>query len=391
MILLKKQNIKDLIKNIIYINRLNKFSNKSKFEYKAFKKEVLTYIDTNKNMEEIYKYKFCNSSNIYELYSSNYALMTYGLFNEINLLNNNQKKEWAKYILSFQKENGLFIDDTLSSPLADKIHYWGWYHLLPHIIIGLDYLNVKPKYDFEFLYNIFEKESPSSWLESRKWSDNYLAVSNEIMNIGVLLQYSRDFMDNNKAKDYIEEIKEWLKQNYIDKKTGLWGVNIKENDIYDITKAVKTTYHIMPLFIYDNDLDDFQIDKILKYTLKTQNFYGTYGPCILTDGCEDIDSVYLLTQLPTGNDKLKNEIKFSLEKFFNKVFINQNEDGGFVFRRIKSFQYADSKLISKPNESNMFGTWFRSLSIAFICNYLKIENDFKFSNVPGYQFNRNMK
>jgi prenyltransferase beta subunit len=357
--------------------------NLENFEFIEFKNDILKYLDLNKT-SKTYQYKFANSSTESELYSSVYAVMTLGLFDEVKNLNIKDKDSWSNYILSFQKENGLFIDDYLESPLSNKIHYWGWFHLLPHLIIALDYLDIKPKYDFKFLYDIFEQDTVEEWLDSRDWKENYLAVSNEIMNITVLLQYSRDTFNNELGKEYADRILLWLKTNQIDKKTGLWGNKTSRSSL-DISKAVKTAYHFIPMFVFDDDLEGINIDNIIKYTLQTQNSFGTYGPCCLTDGCEDIDSLYLLTQLPITNE-FKSDVESSVKIFFDKVFTNMNDDGGFVFQRLRPFQYADSKLKSNIDESNMFGTWFRTLSIAYACQYLNIENDFKFSNVSGYQF-----
>jgi len=388
-ILLKS--IQNKISNDKVESSLNQYRNLysiSTFDYVKFKKEVCTYVKSN-NGNKVYKYKFSSTSNESELYSSVYALMTLGLFNEVELLTMDEKSEWGEYLLSFQNKDGLFFDKKLDTPLASSIHYWGWYHLLPHLIIALDYLNIKPKYDFQFIFKLFETQTVKEWLESRNWADNYLVVSNEVMNITVLLQYSRDIFNNEKSREYVDKILIWLKFNIKDEKTGLWGYKTKRSKI-DISKAIKTAYHSMPMHTHDNDLSEINIDNLVKYTIQTQNSFGTYGPSCLTDGCEDIDSIYLLTQLPIPNE-FKNDVDKSVEVFFNKVFINMNDDGGFVFKRTQSFQYADSKLKSNIDESNMFATWFRTLSIAYACKYLSIENDFMFVNISGYQFYRHNK
>lgn len=367
---------------------LKKYQNKyniNNFEYEKFKRDILSYIKSNQ-LEDKYEYKFSKSRDKKDLYSSVYAVMTLGLIDEIKNLSNRDKKDWADYILSFQKDDGLFVDKYLDTPTASKIHHWGWFHLLSHLIIALDYLDVKPKYDFVFLYDMFESTSIEKWLESRMWEDDYLSVSNEIMNITTLLQYSRDKFNNEKANDYVKRILNWLEINKIDKKTNLWGFKTSRSKL-DVSKSIKSAYHYLPLFIYDNKMKNLDIESIIKYTLKTQNKFGTYGPCSLTDACEDIDSLYLLTQLPIVNN-FEGKRKKSVEIFFNKVFFNMNTDGGFVFQRLRPFQYADSKLKSNANESNMFGTWFRTLSVAYACKYLKIENEFRFSNISGYQFYR---
>ncbi len=380
------RSIKNQIDNKRIMPVLNAYEKKyslANFQYASFKKNVLSYIKTNQ-LKSNYEYKFANSKKNADLYSSVYAAMTLGLFDEIKNLTKKEKTNWTNYILSFQNENGLFTDEYLKSSLSDKIHYWGWFHLLPHLIIALDYLDSKPKYDFKFIYKMFENKTIEEWLETRSWRENYLAVSNEIMNITVLLQYSRDTFNNDLAKEYVKRILVWLKANHIDNKTGLWGEKTLRSSL-DISKAVKTAYHFMPMFLYDNDLEKLNIEDFIKYVLQTQNVFGTYGTCYLADGCEDMDSVYLLTQLPISKVHSK-EVEDSVKLFFNKVFVNMNSDGGFVFKRMASFQYADSRLQSNKDESNMFGTWFRALSIAYACEFLKIDNDFSFSKMPGYQF-----
>jgi len=301
------------------------------FDFASFRDDVLGYLDTNRG-DNVYLYKFSKSSQNYDIYSSVYALITLGLFNSLELLSEDDKVEWGEYLLSFQRDDGLFVDESLDTPLAFKIHYWGWYHLIPHLIIALDYLSIKPKYDFIFLYDMFESQTIEEWLSSRDWNGDYLAVSNEVMNITVLLQYSRDQFNNPKAIDYVDRILNWLKLNEIDEKTGLWGDKTSRSSI-DISKAVKTAYHFIPMFLYDNSLKGINIESLITYTLQTQNSFGSYGACCLTDGCEDIDSLYLLTQLPIPQ-KYKKSVNQSVKIFFNKVFSNINEDGGFVFKRM---------------------------------------------------------
>ena len=233
------------------LNSYQKKYNMDNFRYKSFKEDILKYLQSNQ-LINIYDFKFANSRDENDLYSSVYAVMTLGLLDEIKNLSKENNLDWANYILSFQKENGLFIDEYLDSPLSSKIHYWGWFHLLPHLIIALDYLKVKPKYDFKFLYDVFENQTVEEWLASRDWDENYLAVSNEIMNITVLLQYSRDTFSNDLGREYTKRIIAWLKINQIDKKTGLWGSRTSRSKL-DISKAIKTAYHFIPLFIYENN------------------------------------------------------------------------------------------------------------------------------------------
>ena len=381
---------KRAIRNAISTIRLFPYIYKRKYSYKKwdyynFKKEVLNFVESMRG-NDIYEYRFSASQSYPDLYSSTYALMIYGLFNEIENMPMKKKELWANYILLHQNEDGLFRDKLLQTDLAESLPYWGWLHLAPHIIIGLDYLKCKPKYDFVKILKIFETRTMSEWLESRNWNGGYTAVSNEIMNIGVLLQYSRDHFNNTHAIFLIEELKKWLSNNKIDPDTSLWSPH-PQSSFLDLHEAINTSYHIIPIFIFDNNKDSLNADKILKYALKNQHFLKGFGTSVCSDACSDIDSLYLLTILTTHKSNLKNMIRRAVITFMNWVFTNMNTDAGFVFRRFAPFQYGDQPILSsKSGESNMFATWFRVLSIAYACKYLKLPNGFKFSKVSGYQY-----
>ena len=359
----------------------------SNFDCAKFSDKVIKYIDSNRG-ERAHLYRFSGSTQICDLYSSVYALITFALLGKLDIFSDSEIEDWRQYILSFQRPDGKFIDNSLDSYLSDKAHHWGWYHLLPHVIIALDYLQIKPKHSFSFINNeILFNNDVDTWLSSRRWKDDYLGVSNEIMNVTVALQYSRDVFNCVRSANLVTQILQWLKINQIDSVTGLWGTHTSRSRL-DICRSVKTAYHIVPMYIYDDEFEDLNIDQILKYSLLTQNKIGTYSLSYLADACEDMDSLYLLSQLPVP-EHYQPTVNKSINTFLRQVFMNMNADGGFVFKRNRKFQYADSKLVSARNESNMFATWFRTLSIAYACESLKITNKhFRFSNVPGYQYSK---
>ena len=383
---------KNFIKNIFYYVKLHQYMRQRKytyvsFDFQNFKQDVLSFVHSMQG-SNFFEYKFSPLQKKCDLYSSVYALLIYGLFNEVKTFSKTQKHQWGEYILAHQDKDGLFRDRILQTSLAETCHYWGWHHLLPHLLIALDYLCVKPKYDFTGILHLFKEITMSDWLASRKWKEDYLAVSNEIMNIGIALQYSRDHFKNIQAGALVEELKRWLLENMRDLETSLWGYDIGKS-VFDISKAVKTAYHIIPIFYFDENERKLDIDILLQYVLKTQNKFNGFGPSILANACDDIDSLYLLTILSTQNDSLQEKILKSVRSFMDWVFVNINNDGGFVFQRCQPFQYADQPILSSnTNQSNMFATWFRALSIAYTCVYLNIPHDFQFSNISGYQYHR---
>ena len=90
-------------------------------------------------------------------------------------------------------------------------------------------------------------------------------------------------------------------------------------------------------------------------------------------------------------DYRKQDIKDALLKAVPWILYNQSVDGGFVFRRDEKLNYGHPFTSSIKNESNLFATWFRLLSLAYISKVLPDEPFFEgrkinFIKVPGYQF-----
>jgi len=386
------QRAKKFIKNNVYKFLLLPYRKKQIYfcdslDFRKFKDNVTAYVRSMRG-ENFYEYRFSASQNQSDLYSSVYAVMLLGLLGDLEAFSTEQKSQWANFLLSHQGNDGLFRDPSLDSPMSESCHYWGWHHLCPHILIALQYLGVKPFYDFQKVLDLFKGQSMKEWLYSRTWQEDYLAVSNEIMNVGIMLQYSRDRFSNEYAGTLVQELKNWLVNNRRDPETTLWGYETTRSS-HDIFKKVKAAYHILPIFYFDKDEGMLDGNAILRSTLETQNTLHGFGPCIVTNACEDIDSIYLLAILDTQDKTLSYAIQQAVRNYLNWVFVNMNPDGGFVFQRICPFQYADQpKLSSAANQSNMFGTWFRTLSIAFACASLGLPNPFQFSTVPGYQFYR---
>ena len=76
----------------------------------------------------------------------------------------------------------------------------------------------------------------------------------------------------------------------------------------------------------------------------------------------------------------------AVKKAFSWVLANQNDDGGFVFKLNEPFVYGHAQTSSLTNESHLFATWFRILSIAYMYNFLHKQNKFNIGRCPGYQF-----
>ena len=377
------KNIAKFILDQYHYNKISKDLERSaiiasEFEFNRFRNQIIYYLN-NQRIKSSGLFHFSESNNETEIYSNTYALISYGLLNAIDSINIEPVFE---YIYNSQNEDGFFRDEILQSELAETGQHWGWHHLVPHVIIAFDYLEEKPKYDFNKIIDMFENQSMSDWLASLDWEDNYLMTSNKIMNIGVLLQYSRDLFVNNRSGILVNEMKDWLCHEKFDENFIFKNIDINKSK-YEISKAVNTIYHIAPLFIFDCEKSRLPENSIIKYVLLNQNKIGGYGSNIITDACSDIDSLYLLSQI----SNIETDISDSINRFLKYIFLNLNHDNGFVFKKYEKFSYGGNQLMSSHrNASNMFATWFRTLSIAFACEYLDIPNKFNFSKCPGYQF-----
>ena len=131
--------------------------------------------------------------------------------------------------------------------------------------------------------------------------------------------------------------------------------------------------------------------------MRTQNARGGFGWGVHnskdpwnSSACEDIDSIDPLARLSTQTGYRRQEVIAALERALPWVLSNQNEDGGFVFMRASSFCYGHDLMCSGPDESAMFPTWFRTLSLAILGQVLPgspvSEIPWQFCQCPGMQF-----
>lgn len=356
------------------------------FEFGNFKNKVVSFINAMRTDSSGFRYRYSISSTRPTLYASAYACMTYGLLGELRCWSVAEKQAWVDYFDSFQSEHdGLFYDQVVMNELYADTDWWGARHLALHMIIAYSDLGAQPKHPFRFLEKYYDLNQVQSWLDGFNWMDEAFAdsndIDNKIMNIGCLLQYQRDTFADKRASDSVELIKDYLYER-INPATGLWGAYNHE-DMIQRSRMVQFAYHLFPLYFHDNNFS-FDHEKILGHVLSAQNKYGGYGATFNSSACEDIDSIDLLIRLyPYAQESLRIKIDESLRRAKNWVLLNQMDDGGFVFRLNESMKYGHQEMMSLPNKSAMFPTWFRTLSLALLDSRHKTQK-FNMNPVPGY-------
>ena len=320
------------------------------------------------------------------LYASIYSCLLRHLYNDISKLSFGERREWIGYIQQHQSDDGLFRDMAVANQLADTADWWGWRHLTLHAIMALTAFGTVAQKRFKFLRKLENHHSVAMWLERRDWGGNTANVSNEIQNLGALLQYARDYQDESWADDAMDNLFTELDklQNC---RTGSWGNKIGKMALLSVT--VQTGYHIWLLYFYEKRSIRF-VDKIVDSCLSTQNRLGGFGSFLNSSACEDIDSIDPMARLYDLTSYRGTEIRRGCERALPWILSNMNSDGGFVFRREEPFLYGHEKMFSGINESEIFSTWFRSLSLAYVSKILHesaiIRFNWQFLQCPGYQF-----
>lgn len=324
--------------------------------------------------------KFSASSNKTNLYSYVYLAMIYGL---LDIQYSEEVKETIiQNILNAQYKDGLFYDKNILNYEYLIGDGWGARHLIPHIVIAMKRLNIKPIYEFNFLSALSVYDVMYSLMDTLDWK-NVWKTSNFVMNIGVCMQYERDYIGIKERQNGIKAIQDWL-INHIREDCGMWYKG-KIDSISVKYEVVRGAYHLFPILFYDN-IDIPNMKKTVDIILSLQNKYGGFDWRKNSSACEDIDAIEplirLSIKLPGYREK---EIKKALSNAMFWIKQNQVADGGFVFRKGERFNYGNKNMVSNINESNLFATWFRTLSVCYIRDYL-LRMQHNYVRVPGYEY-----
>jgi hypothetical protein len=332
-------------------------------------------------------YRYSSSVSQPTLYASAYACLTLSLTGEVDQLDEEDRGLWVTYFDAHQSaSDGLFRDSAIQNKIFDNTDWWGARHLAMHMISAYTALGAKPPYRFAFLDEYKDMKTLHGWLSSHRWQQPLADgddIDNKIMNIACLLQYDRDFFDDRKAGEAVRFISDYLIDR-VDRKTGMWNV-FDETKPDEVSRAVQFAYHINKILFYD-DVPLVNEKSVIDLTLSTQNRFGGFGVPENSSACEDIDSIDMLVYLANRTTYKHDEIHNALQRGLAWVLANQNEDGGFVFRRNEPLVYGHPLMRSSSNESALFPTWFRTLTVAYLVNFLYKDNGFSFIRSPGCQF-----
>ena len=113
------------------------------------------------------------------------------------------------------------------------------------------------------------------WLEWHNWRDTPAFAGNEVMNVGTLLQYARDFQGHPQAGDAMRRLLAWLAGHHVDAAAGVWGYKDLAEPL-NLSDEVQAAYHFWPLFFYDH-VPVPHPERAIDTVLRTQNPRGGFG------------------------------------------------------------------------------------------------------------------
>jgi hypothetical protein len=355
-------------------------------DYQALRQTSLHYIATNRRPEVGpggYAYQAGGPP---LLYASAYATLARHLCGDLDTVSASEKTAWVAFLQSFQCEDGLFRDPLLACDFAETCDWWGWRHLTLHVLMALTALNGLAPQRFALLAPYRSKAALESWLGNRDWMGDPANASNEVQNIGTLMQYARDFQGERQWSDSVNWLLDWLAAHQ-DPQTGLWGPRF--DDPSRLSQGVQAGYHLWLLFLYDRRPVG-HATRVVQSCLATQNRYGGFAPGSNSSACEDIDSIDPLARLVAVTPALRAHVLSSLGNAVPWALANANQDGGWVFKRHDPFAYGHPLMSTAADQSAMFPTWFRMLSLAFCAQALPqhplARLPWRFLECPGHQF-----
>jgi hypothetical protein len=307
-------------------------------------------------------------------------------------ISSSERVEWIAYLQSFQSPDGLFRDPLLKSELADKADWWGWRHLTSHVYLAFTALGGVPSVGPSWLEPIMTPNGLKRWLDSLDWDKGVADSSNVIMNWGGGLLYAADVYDDVHARQMANLLFDELDAR-LQGKSGLWGPERSRDYTPEIWRSlrVQAAYHLWLLYAYRKRNPPF-IARAMSAVLATQNPAGGFGWGVHnpehpyeSSACEDIDSIDPLVRFGRLSTGEVHRVPAALRIARPWVLSNFDSEGGAVFCKQMRFEYGHPRMTTGPGEPNMFATWFRLLSIAFIDAGLGRGNEWKFIKAPGYQ------
>lgn len=370
--------------------------------------EVLVWLDSLKIPESQCRYRFSNFSDD-TIFCTCFALFILDLFKETDSFTCEERQSWISCIQSFQnKEHGYFEPATYFHIDKERNRY----QLTCFCLSALKILDADPRFSLKFIESFETPNDIKTYLSREGCADGKPGSGNKAMFLGIFLTYQ---YEKSPRGDLMEKINAWFEfHDASQNSSGFWG-SAKRSHFFH---GLQNGFHQMLLYFYwDREIK--KLNKIVDMALKIQSKDGFFSPTPGGEACHDYDAIHILINAYRISNYRHNEIAASLEKAFHAIQRNQNEDAGFCqskfslgtftslvksipfflsgksprlcyerLRRCVGIVLRGESIIKTGwtekgrlwNESNLWDTWFRCLSLAEIANTICLGNSLGLEN-----------
>jgi len=353
------------------------------------------------------------------IFSSCFALFIFDLFGEVGTWPQKKRNKWIEHIISFQdRASGYFIPDNFPGELNTKPVQ----QLTAFCLSALNILGASPKYRLSFLKQWLRPESIYNYLREIGCFKGKPMTGNMAMFLAIFLTWEYKLTKESICLDLMES---WftLHDKYQNPRTGFWGNSEKKSPYLGFQNGL----HQFVIYDYWGKTINYN-GKITDTVLSLQDSDGFFAPHPGGGGCFDYDAAHILIICGYKRNYRTDDVKRSLLRLIIGLTENQNMDGGFCeskkrpngFARVFSIKLLRF-LFSSPNkyvalerfkislriarkqnefikthwtnvgrqwdQSNLWDTWFRCITIAEISNVLlkpdERKVDFNFLNTIG--------
>lgn len=346
----------------------------------SLKKSVQSYLDS-LSLGSCGRYK-SSTFGQETLYASCFALMIKYYLGEFDRMEEQDKKAWSEYILSYQDQTtGYFfgpelVEGNLLSEAHSRDHLL--MHLTAHVLPCLKILGVKPLYELRFAKKLMDKEHLNNYLAGIDWTNAWIE-GNNLLFVGQILVYFLEEFNEPGAMEALDILFNCLNQE-IDQETGLWGTQSGVG----VDTAIYGAYHQFILYFYLEK--EIQLkEKIIDSVLSIQRFDGGFTRYLGGGSCEDIDSVFILVNLYKDLNYKRPKIENSLRKAALNIIRKLTKEGGFYYKRDSEFYHMGIQYTYAPaGVANLFSTWFSLHTLFLISEIIELpctQNiDYRFNN-----------
>ena len=232
------------------------------------------------------------------------------------------------------------------------------FHLTCTVLAACQHFHVPVRYSVVNAHRFCDRNYLAQWLSERDLKRAWLE-GNNILFVGQLLVYLRDYERHPGAQAALEFWFSWLDNN-VDRRTGLWGTD----GFCTPAEAVYGGYHQLLVYFHE----EHRIPNargLVDTILALQHIDGSFSPSGNGGACEDVDCVDILVNIYKRNDYRRAQIRYALTQCADRILKTQNPDGGFSYSRdtLQSHMgIPDTK--ASANTSTAFATWFRIHTLA---------------------------